>query len=187
MITLLDGGAATVVVERREGQGWRPAWRGALRDDVGQGSALLADDGRLLVFGDAAADGDHAMLLHDARGRVVRELDLGDFLPAAYVQAIPRGDGGLQWRREAKFARGQARVEFSVPTPGSAAGATGPALRFSIDLRDGAVRTAQIREYLAAAGRARQFGAVAASPTRERGSPTLASGGTPLPDTSISR
>jgi hypothetical protein len=115
-------------------------------------SAMLAQDGRRLVFGEAAEDGARAIQVYDAQGRIVRELALGDFLPAAYVRALPRGEAGLQWRREARLVGEQ--VEFSVPTPGSAAGATGAALSFSIDLRDGAVRTAQIREYLAAADEA---------------------------------
>ena len=115
-------------------------------------SAMLAQDGRRLVFGDAADDGSHAIQVYDAQGRIVRDLALGDFLPAAYVHTLPRGETGLQWRREAQLVGDN--VEFSVPTPGAVAGATGPALSFSIDLRDGAVRTAQIREYLAAADEA---------------------------------
>ena len=122
---------------------------------VAFGDATLADGDRQLVLADGSADGAQALRLQDAQGRVVRELDLGDFLPAAYVRALPRGDHGLQWYREAKLDREAHRVDFSVPAPGSEAGTTGPELHFSIDLRDGTVRTAQIREYLAAAEQAR--------------------------------
>jgi hypothetical protein len=149
------GGLATVVVEQRTQKGWSLAWRGALRPEFTATSALLADDGRLVIFADAASDRGDAIVLHDARGRVVRELDLGLFLPTAYVQALPRDEGGVHWRREAKLAGAQDSAEFSVAVPGSTAGASGPSLRFSIDLRDGSVRTAQIREYLVAADRAR--------------------------------
>jgi len=152
-----QGASATVVVERRTSQGWSLAWRGVLSQEPAAGNALLADDGRLLSFGEGAIDGGGAIVLHDAQGRIVRELDLGQFLPAAYVQALPRDEAGLHWRRAAQLAGAQESVEFAVAAPGSAAGATGPALRFSIDLRDGSVRTAQIREYLVAADRARML------------------------------
>jgi hypothetical protein len=114
------------------------------------GTAISAADGRKVLF-----DGEHDIVVQDAQGKVVRALELVEFLPPAYVRALPTGEGKLQWRREAKFADGQERVEFSVPMPGSAAGATGPALSFTIDLGDGRVRTAQIREYLAAVDAAR--------------------------------
>jgi hypothetical protein len=73
-------------------------------------------------------------------------------------------------------------VEFSVLVPGSPAGAAGPSLRFSVDLRDGSVRTTQIREYLAAADRARTLVAVKA-----RVSGQLAVAGTSLPTAAIAR
>ena len=121
-----------------------------------QAGAIRADDGRQLVFeqGVAVGAGKPAMLLRDAQGRIVREVDLRVFLPAAYIHALPRDEARLHWLREARLV-GQGRVEFTVPTPGSAAGASGPALHFSIDLRDGSVRTAQIRNYLAALDEAR--------------------------------
>jgi hypothetical protein len=119
-----------------------------------QGVEIAAKDGRRVVFDEGTADGRHALQVRDAKDQVVREVNLGEFLPAAYIQALPHDANGLRWRREAKLA-GQDRVEFTVAKPGSDAGATGPALRFSIDLRDGSVRTAQIREYLAAVDLAR--------------------------------
>jgi hypothetical protein len=122
---------------------------------VALGDATLVDGDRRLVLAEGSADGAHALRLQDAQGNVVRELDLAAFLPAAYVRALPRGEAGLRWYRDAKLDRGAHRVDFSVPAPGSEAGTTGPELRFSIDLRDGTVRTEQIREYLAAADQAR--------------------------------
>lgn len=156
-------GLETVLVERRAPKGWSLAWRSALHHEIAAGSALLADDGRLLILDEGARDGGDALVLHDARGRIVRELDLGQFLPTAYVRSLPRDERGLHWRREARFAGTQDAVEFSVAAPGSAAGGTGPALRFSIDLGDGSVRTAQIREYLVAADRARTLAATAST------------------------
>ena len=122
----------------------------ALAPATAQGVEMRADDGRVVVF-----DGGHAIVVEDAQGKVVRALELDEFLPAAYVRALPRNAEGLAWRRDAFFEDGQSRVEFSVAAPGSAAGASGPALAFSIDLADGRVRTSQIREYLAAADAAR--------------------------------
>lgn len=136
-----------------------PAFSALPAPGVASGGATLVDGGRQVSLARANEDGRHALRLQDAQGRIVRELDLAGFLPAAYVQALPRDDRGLRWWREAKLDRANHRVDFSVPVPGSAAGATGPALHFSIDLRDGAVRTAQIREYLAAADRARALAA----------------------------
>lgn len=117
---------------------------------AGAGQELVAEDGRRLAFDDSAADGGHAIRVYDAQGKLVRELDLADFLPKEYVGALPHDAAGLHWRREAAVTKDA--VEFSVPVPGST---EGQALQFSVDLDDGLVRTAQIREYLAAADQAR--------------------------------
>ena len=141
-----------------------PAFSAMPAPGVAPGDATLVDRGRQVSLAPAADDGRHALRLQDAQGRVVRELDLAAFLPAAYVHSLPRDDRGLQWWREAKLDRANHRVDLSVPVPGSAAGASGPALHFSIDLRDGTVRTAQIREYLDAADQARALVAGATRP-----------------------
>ena len=111
------------------------------------GQVLVADDGRRVSFDDSAIDGGHAIRVFDAQGKLVRELDLADFLPKDYVGALVHDDGGLQWRRDASLSAGMDAAEFSVAVPGAAA----DSLHFSIDLRDGVVRTSEIREYLAAA------------------------------------
>jgi hypothetical protein len=155
---------------------------------VARGDTAFADGERRVVFDGRSADGAQSLRLTDAQGRVVRELDLGDFLPEAYVRALPRKDGELQWWREAKLDRASHQVEFSVPAPSSTPGATGAALRFSIDLRDGAVRTAQIREYLAAADQARLLAAKpdpAGDP--KRATARLAAESLSLPSTQVSR
>jgi hypothetical protein len=131
---------------------------------VAAGHAMVIGADHKVVFDGASVDGVHALRLEDAQGRVVREVDLLAFLPASYVHVLPREGESLRWWRDAKLDVAQQEVRFSVPVPGSAAGANGPALEFSIDLRDGSVRTAQIREYLAAvdASRALDQQAVAA-------------------------
>jgi hypothetical protein len=118
------------------------------------GDALRSADGHALAFDDAATTGEHAIRVYDAQGKLVRELDLADFLPREYVQALPRDAAGLHWRREVHLVDAQ-QAQFSVPVPGAAEG--GDALQFSIDLQDGTVRTSQIREYLAAADQAREL------------------------------
>jgi hypothetical protein len=129
---------------------------------VGHATLIAAD--RTVVLDGASAAGAHAIRLQDAQGGVVREVDLLAFLPASYVHNLPREGEALRWWRTAKLDAARQQVFFSVPAPGSGAGATGPGLEFSIDLRDGSLRTAQIREYLAAvdASRALDEQAVAA-------------------------
>lgn len=112
--------------------------------------------GQSLAFDDATTGGEHAIRVYDAQGKLVRELDLADFLPRDYVQALPHDAAGLHWRREVHLVDAQ-QAEFSVTLPGAAEG--GDALHFSIDLQDGTVRTEQIREYLAAADQARSLAA----------------------------
>jgi hypothetical protein len=97
----------------------------------------------------------YAIQVFDARGQFVRELALADLLSKDYVDALRRGAGGPEMRFEARPAGTQDSVEFSLPFPGAAAGSREPRLRFSIDLRDGRIRTTQIREYLAAVDQAR--------------------------------
>jgi hypothetical protein len=120
---------------------------------VAAGHAILAGADRRLILDGSSAEGAHALRLEDAQGKVVREVDLGAFLPASYVHALPREGAALRWWRTAKLDAAAQQVWFRVPVP--AAGANGPELEFSIDLRDGSVRTAQIREYLAAVDAAR--------------------------------
>jgi hypothetical protein len=120
---------------------------------VAAGNAILSGADRRLILDGSSAEGVHALRLEDAQGKVVREVDLGAFLPASYVHALPRDGASLRWWRTAKLDAAAQQVWFRVPVP--AAGANGPELEFSIDLRDGSVRTAQIREYLAAVDAAR--------------------------------
>ena len=48
---------------------------------------LRADDGSSLAFDDNAPGGEHAMRVFDPQGKLVRELDLADFLPTAMERA----------------------------------------------------------------------------------------------------
>ena len=111
------------------------------------GVVMVGEGGHRVAFDDSAVDGAHAIRLFDAQGELLREMDLADFLPGDYVGAIARTEAGLQWRRASGLSPTKDAVEFSVAVPGSEA----DALHFSIDLRDGVVRTSEIREYLAAA------------------------------------
>ena len=115
--------------------------------DAADGVVLVGEDGHRVAFDDSNVDGAHAIRLFDAQGKLVREMDLADFLPKHYVGALAHDEGGLKWRREASLAEGEDAVEFSVAVPG----ASEDSLHFSIDLRDGVVRTSEIRKYLAAA------------------------------------
>jgi len=123
-----------------------PAFAAAPATQVQEGQ-VFADSGRMVAFHEESAAGEHAIQLFDAQGKLVRDLALGDFLPKDYIAALPHDASGLHWRGATK-ATGEV-VEFDVASPGAGA------LHFSIDLRDGLVRTAQIREYLAAADQAR--------------------------------
>jgi hypothetical protein len=145
-------GDASVLVEHREGEGWRQAWRGRLQAGAA-GQVLLDDGGHLLAFDDATREGEHAIVLYAASGQLLRAVDLGEFLPQDYLRALPRDAGILHWRGATAPTAAQAVAVFDVAAPG------GGALRFSIGFDDGLVRTAQIREYLAAADQARALAA----------------------------
>jgi hypothetical protein len=127
-----------------------PAFAGT---EAAPAQVLVSADGHKLVFDEASVSGEHAIALYDASGKLVRELALGDFLPADYVQVLAR-DSRLHWRSEAAVAAQQS-ADFSVSLPGASPGS----LHFSIDLRDGLVRTSEIRAYLAAADAARSLAA----------------------------
>ena len=114
-------------------------------------AATPVETGRRVDF-DGAIDGSHAIRLLDERGALVRELHLADFLPAEFVDALPREQGRLRWMHGAARQATPDSVDFVVDVPGAVDGAV---LHFSIDLRDGLLRTTQLREYLAAADRAR--------------------------------
>jgi hypothetical protein len=113
---------------------------------------LVATDGHRVVFDEASASGERAIALYDAGGKLVRSVALGDFLPRDYVQVLAHDAGGLHWRGDAAVAAADS-AQFSVAVPGPGA----EALHFSIDWRDGRVRTSEIRQYLAAADTARRL------------------------------
>jgi hypothetical protein len=142
------GVAATVL-----GLAMAPASFASAPATASQDGQVFAEGGRMVAFNEESVLGKHAIQLFDAQGKLVRDLSLADFLSKDYIAALPSDAAGLHWRRDTKLV-GDA-VEFDVVVPG----AEGASLHFSIDVNDGLVRTAQIREYLAAADQARSLAA----------------------------
>jgi len=110
---------ATGTLERRSGDGWVPVWAHELSNPVSPVRAAVSDTGRVATFDNwhGVGWGDDVVVLFDTQGRPVRQMGLADFLPLAYVHALPRTVSSVWWGGEHAFtADGRAlRLQVVVP------------------------------------------------------------------------
>lgn len=74
-------------------------WQGPLVNDVAPVNALVSATGQVVTFDNwhSAGFGEDAVVIYDVRGKVVRAMGLGDFLPSVYVEALPRSVSSIHW------------------------------------------------------------------------------------------
>jgi hypothetical protein len=88
-------------MEQRIGRRWVETWRGPLVNDVAPVSALVSALGQTVTFDNwhSMGHGEDAVVIYDVQGKVVRAMGLDDFLPPAYVEALPRTVSSIHWGR----------------------------------------------------------------------------------------
>lgn len=129
-------------MERREGRRWVEAWRGPLVNDVAPVSALVSASGQAVTFDNwhSMGHGDDVVVIYDAQGKVVRAMGLDDFLPPAYVEALPRSASSIHWSGDHAIAGDGRELVLQVVVPSEEGWAPGASrhveLRF--DLSTGA-------------------------------------------------
>lgn len=82
---------------------------------------MIAPGGAHLVTFDNWAGigvGGDVIVIYDATGRLVRSLELRDFLPDHYIRALPWSFGSIYWAGEHHFSDDGRRLILSVNIPG---------------------------------------------------------------------
>ena len=91
-------------VSRRTADGsWITLWRQSLVNDVAPMHALVANSGKYLITFDNwhhRGYGTDAVVIYDARGRLIRKCALNDFLPLSYIETLPTTVSSIHWGRE---------------------------------------------------------------------------------------
>ena len=114
---------ARAILERKEGKkGWMQVWAAPLVNEVAPVEAIVTNDGRHAVTFDnwhSMGHGDNVVVIYDWRGAIVRSLALSDFLPEAYLRALPRSVSSLHWRRDPRFSSDgeSVIVQLVIPSP----------------------------------------------------------------------
>lgn len=119
----LPGAADDAVgrMERREGSRWIEAWRGVLVNDVAPVHALVSAKGQAVTFDNwhSMGHGEDAVVIYDVQGNVVRAMGLGDFLPASYVEALPRTVSSIHWGYGHRLSKDGRELVLRVVVPGN--------------------------------------------------------------------
>lgn len=80
---------------------WITLWQQPLVNDVAPVDAMIAGKGKYLITFDnwhSMGHGDDAVVIYDARGRLIRKSALIDFLPQAYIDTLPASVSSIHWR-----------------------------------------------------------------------------------------
>lgn len=79
-------------------------WTAQLANEVMPQAALVSMAGHVVTLDDHhEAGGDHALVVYDTGGRLVRSFRLRDLLDDADLSQIPPSDCGWLWREDARF------------------------------------------------------------------------------------
>ena len=90
------------------GIGWnvqaKRLWTAQLANEIMPQAALVSMAGHVVTLDDyQEAGADHALVVYDPGGRLVRSFTLRDLLGDADLSQVPRSDCGWLWREEARF------------------------------------------------------------------------------------
>lgn len=156
------------IVERRTSSGWMTVWRGPLANEVSPVSALVSDDGAHIVTFDnwhSMGFGVNVVVIYRADGTVVRSLRLEDFLPATYINALPRSVSSLKWHGADRLTLDgrQVLIAVVVPAVGRAPFGAPGTVEMAVDLATGAVTPPAGPAWTRALASAAQVNATAAA------------------------
>jgi hypothetical protein len=113
--------SAIGTMERKEGRKWRQVWREPLRNEVAPVEAVAIPGGGAATFDNwhSMGLGKHAVVIYDAKGRVLANHALVDFLPREYVRALPRSVSSLHWRGKPRASADGRLLTIPVVVPGT--------------------------------------------------------------------
>lgn len=106
-------------MEHLESGRWLLVWTQPLSNEISPVAALASNSGQAVTFDNwhSLGHGTNAVAIYDARGELVRAVGLADFLPEAYVRALPRTVSSVHWRGEPRFSEDGRQVVVPVVVP----------------------------------------------------------------------
>lgn len=112
---------ASIVLERLGPQGkWLEIWRRQLLNDVAPVEALVSKSGRFVVTFDnwhSTGYGDNVVVIYGDDGRLIRSLQLSDFLPKELIGALPRTTSSLHWSGDHLITDDEQKLILKVRFP----------------------------------------------------------------------
>jgi hypothetical protein len=106
-------------MEHLEGGKWRKAWEKPLLNEVSPVSAIVSPSGTTVTFDNwhSMGYGNHAIVIYDERGTLVRAMSLEEFLPADYIRALPHSVSSIRWGQGHRFSDDDQSVLLRVVVP----------------------------------------------------------------------
>lgn len=87
------------LMEHLEQGRWRVVWNEPLLNEVSPVEAIVSSSGQIVTFDNwhGTGYGKNVVVIYDLRGKPVRSMGLGDFLPKQYMDALPRSVSSIFW------------------------------------------------------------------------------------------
>jgi len=98
---------------------WQAVWQAPLVNETAPVDAIVSAQGVAVTFDNwhSAGHGSDVVVIYDAMGRKVRALGLEDFLPKAYVHALPRSVSSIWWGSRHGFSADGRQLILRVVVP----------------------------------------------------------------------
>ncbi|WP_150131958.1 hypothetical protein [Dokdonella koreensis] len=106
-------------MEHLENGQWQTVWSAPLTNPEAPVDVLVSNDGHVATLDNWGnyGWGDNVVTLYGTQGQLVRAFGLSDFLPVAYVHALPRSVGSIRWRGEAWIDERDMHLVVAVLVP----------------------------------------------------------------------
>lgn len=98
---------------------WRAVWNEPLLNEVSPVMAIVSSSGLAVTFDNwfSVGYGKDAVVIYDGRGKPVRAMALEDFLPKAYIEALPHSVSSIRWGDGHRFSADGKRLILRVVVP----------------------------------------------------------------------
>jgi len=106
-------------MEHLSDQTWKLVWNRTLDNEVSPVTTLISDKGVMATFDNwgSMGYGKNVVVIYDRSGKKVRSLALDDFLPKAYIQALPHSVSSIWWSGDHYFSSDGKQLILRVVVP----------------------------------------------------------------------
>lgn len=106
-------------MEHLEHGRWRAVWNEPLLNEVSPVTAIVSPSGSAVTFDNwhSMGHGKDAVVIYDGRGKPVRAIALEDFLPKAYIEALPHSVSSVRWGGDHRLSADGKRLILRVVVP----------------------------------------------------------------------